>query len=360
MSAEDAMNQLVPIHKLALIVLAITMAACGQLSAQDPLPGGTSNADWVPAQEALQLPKTADTPTRTPRRSYRLGAADVLDVFSSQVEVLKSFAARINDDGTIRLPMVGPLSVAGSTLSEAERDINAAFERFYKNPDILVSVKEYRPRPVSVIGAVQNPGVVEIEGEVTLFEVLGKVGGFQPDASYTIRITRRQDLHGPLDLESATSDESGKFSSAEIPIENLYTANTPATNLTILPYDVVMVPKAKMVYILGSVIRPGGFALQEGEAVTTLQALVLAGGYERFANPGKARILRKDPDSMRRREIAIDMKDVLVGKEEDLRLRADDILYIPDNSRRKLLTGIAVSAATVATGVITWRLAFRR
>src|ERR1035441_413340 len=95
-------------------------------------------------------------------------------------------------------------------------------------------------QPVSVLGAVRTPGVHQIRGSKTLFEVLSLAGGLNPDAGSAIRITRRKSA-GPLPLPGATDDSSGEYQVAEVSVKSVMEAQNPKENIQVLPDDVVTV-----------------------------------------------------------------------------------------------------------------------
>ncbi len=114
--------------------------------------------------------------------------------------------------------------------------------------------------------------------------------------------------------------------------------SNPAENIAILPHDVITVPKADMVYIVGAVRKPGGYVMGENISFTTLQVLSLAEGLDRAAATGDARIMRAVAGSNSRAEIPVDLTKVLANKTEDLPLKADDILFIPTSAARRLVS----------------------
>src|SRR5208337_3140684 len=117
-------------------------------------------------------------------------------------------------------------------------------------------------QPISVLGQVATPGIHQMRGRKTLFEVISEAGGLKPDAGSTIKITRRKE-NGPIPLPTAASDSSGEFNVAEVSIRDVMEARNPQENIAGKAYDVITVPKAKLVYVIGSVKHSGGFVLSE-------------------------------------------------------------------------------------------------
>jgi polysaccharide export outer membrane protein len=248
----------------------------------------------------------------------------------------------IDLEGNINLPRVGRVHAAGVTVEELEGQLTKDFLVFLRDPIVNVNVAEYHSQPVSVLGAVNNPGVHQIQGNKTLFEVISEAGGLRDDAGSTIEVTRRL-TNGVLPLPNATTDATGSFSIAGLNIRAVMAAKSPEQNIPVKPNDVITVPKADLVYVIGSVKHPGGFPLQEKSTMSVLQALSLAEGLQNTAAGTRAKILRNSDAKHGRVEIPINVKHILAGTDADVPLLADDILFVP-NSTGKAASLRAVEA----------------
>jgi polysaccharide export outer membrane protein len=218
---------------------------------------------------------------------------------------------------------------------------------------VAVSIVEYRSQPVSVIGSVTQAGVHQLEGRKTLIEILAKAGGLRPEAGNTIKITRRAEW-GLIPLPSAVKDQSGRFSIAEVSLNGIMQATNPEENILILPNDVISVPRAELVYVIGEVKKPGGFILHERGTISGLQALAMAEGFTSTAAPQRALIIRQSADA-RRVEIPADLKDILRGKKSDVELLPDDILFIPTNVAKSAFVRTIQTAIQAATSAVIYR-----
>lgn len=290
---------------------------------------------------------------------YVLGPEDQITV---RVLDLDEFNAqnltpvRIDMRGNIRLPLVGRLHAAGLTVEKLESEIAVRLSNLMNDPEVTVAVAEFRSHPVTVLGAVKTAGVLQITGRKTLFEVLSLAGGLNPDAGNTVKITRRVDS-GPLPLPNVVRDPSGDFFVGQLNVRAVMEAKNPLENIDVLPNDVVTVPKADLVYVVGGVKRSGGFVLSsEKEQITVLQALSLAEGLDRDAAPKKARILRPSAVGAERIEIAVDLKRILDGSAQDVALRANDILFVPTNAAKSVGIRALETAVQMATGIAIYRL----
>ena len=286
---------------------------------------------WLAAAVgAPSAERDSPAPAFAPTASYRLGPGDVIDITVFEVEEL-SKPAVVSPDGSVSLPLIGQVAVAGLTTGEAAGHLRALYSKnLLRNPQITVAVREYHSQPVSVLGAVRRPGVYQLRGPRRLADVLALAEGLTPEAGREITVTR------PL-------AEGGERSSTVASGDNPW----------IQAHDTVRVARAGVVYVVGEVVRPGGFPLHEPEPLTVLQALALAQGLSRTAAPQNARIIRVSAGA--RQEIPVRVRDLLDGRASDPPLIADDVLFIPNSRARGAMARAAEAALQVATGVIIWR-----
>ncbi|MCE5306142.1 MAG: polysaccharide export protein [Acidobacteriales bacterium] len=294
---------------------------------------------------------TAGEPTAA---HYVLGPGDQLLIRAMDVDEISDKPVRIESSGLINLAMIGRLKAAGLTVEQLEADIAGRLKKFVQEPQVSVAVTEFRSQPVSLLGAVAQPGVHQLQGRKTLFEVLSLAGGLRQDAGHSIKITRLKE-NGPIPLPDAKSDETGRYSVASVNVKSVVEARNPRENIVVMPNDVISVPRAEMVYVVGAVKRSGGFVLQEREDMTVLQALSLAEGAERTAAAKRAKILRSAPNQSVRQEIPVNLKEILAGKAADVPMRADDILFVPSSLARSASVRAAEAAVQITTGLVIWR-----
>src|SRR6267142_2487649 len=288
------------------------------------------------------------------RSTYLLGPDDQLEISGPELSELANKPVRIDGDGDIQVPLGGRVHVSGLTAQQTEQELNKVLSKYIRDPQIVVSIAEVRSQPVSILGAVNAPGVHQVQGHKTLLEMLALAGGIRPDAGYSVRITRQVEW-GCLPLPKTELDASGRFTVAELNLKKIMEAKNPEENIQIFPHDVISVPKAEMVYVIGEVKRSGGFVLGEHQSISVLQVLSLAEGLNTTADARHARILRLNRDADKREEMAVDVKDVLNGKKADVALRGDDILFIPGSTGKKAaLRGIEAAIQT-GTGMAIWR-----
>ena len=330
-----------------MTIFRIISVTLGALFLIDGTPAQTPS----PAQSDEQKAKCSSQV----RSTYLLGPDDQLDVSGPELTDFASKPVRIDGDGDIQAPLVGRVHVSGLTVLQTEQKLNKALSTYIRQPQVVVNVVEVRSQPVSVLGAVNAPGVHQVQGHKTLLEMLALAGGIRQDAGYSVRITR--DLAwGCIPLPTATFDASGQFSVAELHLKEIMEAKNPEENIQIFPHDVISVPKAEMVYVIGEVRRSGGFVLGEHQSISVLQALSLAEGLNNTADTRHARILRLKRDADQREELPVDVKDVLNGKKQDVPLQGEDILFIPGSTGKKAALRALEAAVQTGTGLAIWRV----
>jgi polysaccharide export outer membrane protein len=115
-------------------------------------------------------------------REYRLSANDLFEVEVLDAENLKR-TVRVNGGGSITMPLIGHVHVAGLTVEEAEQRIASRYaERYFQNPEIAITLKEFTTDRITVDGQVGRPGIFPLTGQMTLLRVLAVAGGFGPIA----------------------------------------------------------------------------------------------------------------------------------------------------------------------------------
>jgi polysaccharide export outer membrane protein len=300
------------------------------------------------AQPAQGKPAGAMAQAASP--DYVLGAGDQIALVVSGLEdQYNEKIFRIDASGDVTLPLVGRMHAAGLSAADLEGELRTKLSPILKDPQVVVIISSFGSEPVSVLGSVRTPGIVQLQGKKNLFEVLSMAGGLQPDAGYIVQVTRP---FAPIPLPGAKTDPNSQVTVASIRLKDIINIPNAAQNIEIFRGDTISVPKAGVVYVVGSVTKPGGFPLDENESLSALQVLSLAEGLKTASAASKARILRTVPGSPERAEIPVDLNRLMAGKASDIQLHADDILFVPGSEAKKAglrtLEAI-VNAATYAS-----------
>jgi polysaccharide export outer membrane protein len=305
-------------------------------------------------KEQEQEREASENPSAIVRSgNYVLGPSDEIVILALDAEEIANKPIRISTSGDINLPMIGRLHVAGMTVEDLEIELRQRLKAYIVNPEVAVNITQFRSQPVSIIGHVGSPGVIQLEGRKTLIEVLSMVGGLRADAGSEIRITRKSEW-GRIPLVSAVMDPNGNHSIATVNYRSIIDASHPEENIQIFPFDVISVARADVVYVIGEVRRPGGFVLNDKQSISILQVLAQAEGLAPTASPQNSKIIRPIPGA-NRIEIAVNLKDLLQGKIKDMTLQPEDILFVPDSYAKGALRRTLDAALQATTGLILYR-----
>jgi polysaccharide export outer membrane protein len=332
-----------------IAIVAFTALTAAPQTAVTPI--GSSDARVA---AAAVPPPTAIAP-RGPERvtSYILGPDDQIIIHAFQATELSDKPIQIQGDGFINLPLVGKVKASGLSVGQLENALSARLKDYVRDPQVAVYVADYRSQPVSVVGAVNTPGVVQLKGRKTLVEVIALAGGLKAEAGNTATITRDLSM-GRISLPGAKDDSNGQFNIATVNLHNVMDAKNPHDNVVIEANDIVMIPKAQLLYVVGEVQKPGGYVLTERDSISVLQAVALAGGLTSMAQPKKARILYQYDGQPNRTEVATNVRKILDGTAPDVLLHPDDVLFVPSNLP-KSVGGKALETAMNMAGVAVWR-----
>ncbi len=267
--------------------------------------------------------------------TYTLGPGDQIVVRVPNVEEISDKAVPIDLHGDVDLPMAGRIHAAGLSTGQLASAVAERLTKYLVDPDVSVYLAEMRSQPVSVLGSLKDPGVHQLQGQKTLFEVLSLAGGLREDAGNTVKITRKL-AWGPIPLPGAERDSTGQYWVASVNVKDIMAASNPAANILIQPEDVISVPRADVIYAIGAVKKPGGYMLGVNQSLGVLQVLALAEGLERTAAASDVRIMRTVAGTTNRSEIPVDLKKIMGGKSSDIPLQADDILFVPSSKSKAI------------------------
>ena len=274
---------------------------------------------------------------RPAAESVSIGPGDLLAVHVFREDDLNT-AARVKDAGTVALPLVGLVHVAGLSASDAAAAIAARYrdQRFLAHPQVSVSIEESAAEQIAVLGEVGKPGIVPLSSPRSLLDVLAEAGGLLKTADR--HVTLRRPGQAPLTV-LLPNDASAELAGAPV---------------MVAPGDTVLVPRAGIVYVLGDVGRPGGYLMQDDARLSLMQALSLAAGATRTASQRNARLIRTAHGVPT--EIPLHLKAVEAGKAPDMALQNDDIVYIPFSFGKNLALGAPsiVSSASSALVYAAW------
>lgn len=320
----------VTVHTLALAA-ALALAGCGggsNLASESSLEFQRAAAQRGKTEELnRQLTAVSEQfGARVAQSEYPLGAGDVIDIAVFQVEELNK-TVRINGRGTIILPLLGEIEVAGLTAQEAERLLAERLTEYMHDPQVSVFVSEYRSQEISVLGAVQEPGIKQVTRSRTLLEMLTVAGGLSDAAGSQVYVqtTERDPDTGQAIARNAIVDLRQLLSS-------------PEHNFLLEGGDTVFVPEAGIVFVEGAVEKPGAVQLERD--TTVLKAIAQAGGPKTYAIEDEVQVIRQDTDGDGRPEIrVVDLDTVRQTGSDDLLLEDGDIVVVGVNHLKRGWSG---------------------
>jgi polysaccharide export outer membrane protein len=307
----------------ALLFSAVPFAAAqqspqiGSSMQQSPAqPGGGAAAAAAKATAAplIAVPEDFSKLKIAPGFLLNIGAFDEPEL---------SGEVRVDESGDISLPLAGTIHVAGCTLAEARKLIEARLisEQILLHPQLSVDISQYAPFIVAVLGEVQTPSRVQLLAPHSLLDILSMVGGETQLAANAVQVRHITDGRPSIDTYPYTRSSDG----------------SSLANIMIHDGDTVIVPRAGIVYVLGAVTRPGGYLMQEDGTLDAAQALALANGTALAAAVRSIRVIRRNPDGSYL-EIPVDYKLISEGKQIPLSLRPQDIVYVPLSKIKAALT----------------------
>jgi polysaccharide biosynthesis/export protein len=329
-----------------LLLVATFMWGQNAAPANTAQPVPVRSAEPAQAKTATAAAPAADAKEVSPPQSA-LGPAESSELLIGPGDLLKISVLgaqdfdqelRVARNGDATLALIGPLHVAGLSIEQAGQLIRKRLMDggFFSDPQVTVFEKEYATQGVSVLGEVQKPGIYPLIGPHHLFDVLSLAGGTTPKAGSQVTITHQNQPHSPQIVKMSNDPDTNGDANAEI-----------------RPGDTVFVSKAGIVYVVGDVHRPSGFVM-ENNNMTVLQAIAMAEGTTPNAALNSAKIIRRTPGGPE--EIHLELKKMLTAKAPDLKLQAEDIVFVPTNAAKNVGFRTLDEVVRVATGLAIYRV----
>jgi polysaccharide biosynthesis/export protein len=343
--------------RTALLLLLAVPSVFSQQQNSPPAPNSAPNS--APKATSIVAAQTNDRIAQLALASdvkqgeYVIGSGDLLGVEVFDVPEL-SRDVRVNETGYISLPLMPSKVRAGGLTPYQLQDKLAELLQtngLVSTPEVTISVKEQHSQPITVIGAVKNAMVIQALRKTTLLQALSQAGGIADDAGSTVIVTRPV-----LDVSESASPVDASASSAPqtytINLSDILESGDSRFNIPLIGGDVVSVPRAGIIYVVGAVIKPGGFLMQNDlDRMTMLKMLSLAGGTTSTAKMKNAVILRKNLDTGKRDQVPVDLNKVMHLKTADVQMEANDILFVPDSNGLRALHRAGDVAVTLTEGL---------
>jgi uncharacterized protein involved in exopolysaccharide biosynthesis/protein involved in polysaccharide export with SLBB domain len=340
----------------ALVVLLVVLLAGIAARAQAPtpaldgLPTGVARIPFTPDTKTVPNPRDSPAVWNGPATSGQPGVApqpgagavmaapigpgDSLDVSEFHTPEFHS-SVRVSTAGTVTLPMVNEVKIGGLDEPEAARAIEAALVAggVLLHPEVSVLVTAYAGQDVSVLGEVAHPGVYPYTLHHRLLDLISASAGLSQNAGRLVNVFHRSDPNTP---HPVVLDPGGTDTGTD-------------HNPELSPGDTVQVSRAGLVFVIGDVVRPGGFPVDPAQGLTVVQALSLAWGPSQNAAAGRALLIREQKGG--RTLTTLNLRRMIHGQDPDQPIYDRDILFVPDSMAKNMWNRTMEAAIQSAVGV---------
>jgi polysaccharide export outer membrane protein len=321
------------VHFLSLVLAGF----CGSaLLAQDH-PAAQAQA---PAVGSVRQTTVLASSGRDSLGEYLVGPDDQISISVLESADL-SRDVRVSSDGTIGLPLLAErIHVAGLSLTQTEALVKRKYQEggILNDPNITIILKDLQSKPVTMIGAVRNPGVFQVSGEVRLLRLISMAGGFSVEVGTHVQVI--------------SEDGSGSQHMVEVSVQDLRQGH-PEANVQVHGGDTVNVLLAGAIYVIGAVNKPGRFLIPGDTGQTTLlNVLALAEDLKRTAKSDHSVLIRKTGKPGEVEQIPVDLRKILAREQPDIAVQPNDVLFVPDSVAKRAFARGLESAIQLATGAI--------
>jgi polysaccharide biosynthesis/export protein len=343
-----------PTYRGTLAGAAVVMLCIRLAAAQTPTAFGTNMTppQALPAQGAVQsgaatAPRTTvatlpqNAATSAPANT-QIGPGDLIEVRVFDTPELSS-RLRVQSDGTVMLPVGGKIHVAGDTAAQASAAITARFKdlQIMKEPHLDVFLLEYATQGVTVSGEVRSPGVYPLQGAHSVLDFISAAGGVTANASHEVTIVPRDPAYPTYTLHLMENNQNGDLAQ-----------QIREARFDVEAGDTIIVGHSGIVYVVGDVVRAGGFLIENTRRLTVSQALALAQGTNKTAADNKSKLIR----TVNGEHVAEDipLNKILRQQAPDPLLHDGDILFVPSSATKTWTYRGVEAAIQAAVGVVTF------
>jgi polysaccharide export outer membrane protein len=321
----------------ALMTVAFISVAAAVLDVRE------AEGQQAPTVTTGSSPSPASAPLEDTR--YRIGPGDVLAIIVRKAPELSMEAVRVDQQGMIHIPMIkGQITAACRTENELAKEIEDLYREYKTDPSVAIFVREYQSRPVSVIGAVNSPNQFRLQRRVRLLEMLTFAGGPSGAAGRVVNVIHAS---GTDICEAGSANGAGEAESLSVFRLTDTLKGKVEANPFVAPGDVVQVPQADQVFVVGHVFSPRAIPLQD-KTITVSRAIAMAGGPQRDSKTGRIRIVRQ-ADGDAKQVIFVDLKAIEDHNAVDVALLPNDIVEVPSSTGKVILSTLQGAIVPIAT-----------
>jgi polysaccharide biosynthesis/export protein len=291
----------------------------------------------APVASAVTRSEVPTSPSSQTATNLRIGPGDLLTITLFDVPELQQ-VARVSETGDVVVTLIGNMHLAGLTVAEAQSILESEYRtrKFLVNPHVGILITEYATQGVSVLGEVTKPGVYPLQGPHTLLDIISVAGGLTQLAGSTVSVRRRNGAEIVVYLDA---NDPQKALGQDIDLQ---------------PSDTVLVSRSAVVYVVGDVVKPGGFPMQNNGTLTVLQAIALASGATKTAALSHAKIIHRTQSGFQ--ESDIHLAQLMQGKSPDIPLAPEDIVFVPNSKLRSAAAASFQSVVQAATTAVIYSM----
>jgi len=291
----------------------------------------------TPVASAVRPSEVPISPNSQTATNLRIGPGDLLTITVFDVPELQQ-VARVSETGDVVAMLIGSMHLAGLTVAEAQSILESEYRarKLLVTPHVGILITEYATQGVSVLGEVTKPGVYPLQGPHTLLDIISVAGGLTQLAGSTVSVRRRNGAEIVVQLDA---NDPQKALGQDIDLQ---------------PSDTVLVSRSAVVYVVGDVVKPGGFPMQNNGTLTVLQAIALASGATKTAALSHAKIIHRIQGGFQ--ESDIHLAQLMQGKSPDIPLAPEDIVFVPNSKLRSAAAEGFQSAVQAATTAVIYAM----
>lgn len=305
--------------------------------------------------EVLKKLMQSSDPRADAQKEYIIGAGDVLKIYMVGREDIIDETAnkegfKITENPNLFLPYVGSIRVHGKSAKELEADLKAAYTKFIVDPHPTVIIEKYEYHQVALIGAVNKPGKMGLQGGDTLLDAIFKAGGLRQGFNeggapgrylkvYREALDREEKVKLSLDELIQRISKGDQVSSREefrVPIEDYLLNGQLTYNIPLQPNDVIFVPSSGTVSVQGRVNSPGVASL--GPSLRTVTQIITARGGMRFGGKSNIEVVRSPRNDGEQPQVfRMDVRRMLDRTAPDFILQDGDQIFVDGSWLRSTL-----------------------
>jgi polysaccharide biosynthesis/export protein len=326
-----------PLTYAVLLSVSLICQPAGAQTAAEKTQAGNAGA----TTPAIATSKPPSHPVSNPFANseddhYQIGPGDVLEIRVMNRPQLSRDTVRVEGNGTIRMPLIDtPIQAACLSESELAKEISTRYLKFYRNPQVDVFIKEFKSSQVAIIGFVGEQGRFQLQRRIRLLDLLTYAKGPSLNAGQTINVIHSPTAHQCEEEDPAKKQDDTGLASFRLSDTML---GSEAANPYLENGDIVTLPEADQIHVVGNVKNPHSIPLKE--PITLSQAIAMSGGLGQDSKKDQIRVIRREPGSTTKKIIPVDLSAIEKKRAEDIALMPNDIIDVPTSGAKSLIRSL--------------------